>query len=545
MIMESDRTPGLADYFGSLKRRRSVILAVAAPIILIAVIVAISLPGIYSAPAEFQFERSALAELEGDRHDPNNYADELVSKLSDAVTSPDNLKAFRQEVSFDGTSTDLKKAINVQMSTERILDPDSGRQKDVNSGFTVGFDSRSPEIAKKGSQWLADQFIAISRQSRRDKAMHTAKFLDGEAERYRVQIVALESKVADFKQKNYGQLPESVQTNLAVKDRAEQELNNVEQELRTIQQNQIFLESQLLQAQGSAGQDNDSLRQLEDEYRRKSVTYDESHPDMLALKKQIDTARRVGGTKVGNSLAAQLAMQQEILAETRQRYSEDHPDVKRIQRTIAALQARIANGEKTDVDTTPPNPIVVQLQTQLTGARNQAASLAIRRAELREKLSTLETRMGASPQVEKQYQELNRDVGLARAKYDETLKRKMDAEFAGAASLAGSGDVFRMVQAPTLPTSTAKPNRVAIVLIGVILAGMLSFLAALGAEAVDQSVRGSRDLFNILGVTPMAIIPEIRNSAFRKQRFAQLRGWAVSTLIGIPVLYLAIRFIVR
>ena len=53
---------------------------------------------------------------------------------------------------------------------------------------------------------------------------------------------------------------------------------------------------------------------------------------------------RAGGSPTGMSLRQQLQQQRSILAETRQRYSEDHPDVKRIERNIQSLEARIAVG---------------------------------------------------------------------------------------------------------------------------------------------------------------------------------------------------------
>jgi hypothetical protein len=135
---------------------------------------------------------------------------------------------------------------------------------------------------------------------------------------------------------------------------------------------------------------------------------------------------------------------------------------------------------------------------------------------------------------------MDRDVALARDKYNELLKRKMDADVTASSALAGSGDEFRLVQAPgkALPSTQ---SRVAIGIIGTILAAILALGAALGAEAMDQSVRGSRDLISILGVTPLAIVPEIRNSGYLRGRRVRLTRLAVSLLVGIPAIYGLIR----
>jgi ABC-type dipeptide/oligopeptide/nickel transport system permease subunit len=120
----------------------------------------------------------------------------------------------------------------------------------------------------------------------------------------------------------------------------------------------------------------------------------------------------------------------------------------------------------------------------------------------------------------------------------------MNAEFSAAASAAGSGDEFRLSRDPTLPLRAAKPARAAIAIIGLILGTVLALIAGLGAEAVDQSVRGSRDVLNLLDMTPMAIVPEIRNSIFVKRRSKHLKVLAASLVVGVPVFWLIVHLAV-
>ena len=46
----------------------------------------------------------------------------------------------------------------------------------------------------------------------------------------------------------------------------------------------------------SAAPEATTLRQLEEEYGRKSASYDESHPDMISMRRQMDTLRAGGST---------------------------------------------------------------------------------------------------------------------------------------------------------------------------------------------------------------------------------------------------------
>src|SRR5665213_1095651 len=546
--MEHTKESGLSDYFASFRRRRWLMVGVALPIVAATAILTIVLPTYYASPAAFRFDSTATDSPGGAPTDRNNYLDAYISKLQDSVLDTASLIKLRDLLHLpgdgDGALGTMQKNIHVDVTTERILDPDSGRQKDVNSGFTVRYDTRSPEKAQQASQWLADQFISQSRQNRHDHAMQAATFLQGEADKYRASISTLESKLADFKQQHVGELPDSANVTQGEKERAELDLTNVEQELSALQQNRIFLQSQLQQSQ-AANPDSDALRQLQDEYNRKLATYDPNHPDMIALKRQIDTLQRGGGVLGGDSLQAQLETQRAILAQTRQRYSEDHPDVKRLERSIAALQARIASGEKSPQSASlVTNPVVVQLQTQINANDSQTASLVARRAKLNMKLTSIASQMSASPQIEKQFEVMTRDIGLARDKYDELLKRKMDSEVAAAGALAGSGDEFHLLQPPG-PAARSEKSKAAIGIIGVLLAGILAFGAALGAEAFDQSVRGSNDLLSILDVVPLAIVPEIRNSRYLVMRRQRLLRMGFSVLVGLPVLYGVIRLVVH
>jgi uncharacterized protein involved in exopolysaccharide biosynthesis len=552
--MEENRELGVYGVFASLRRRRMLLFAVGVPIFVGAILLAFTLPKTYSSAAVFRFEKAAIADLQGPGNQGDNdyYTDQYVSKLKDSVFSETNLGAISKQLGLypelkdkpEAAAVKFGKDLHLDMVKEKILDPQSGHEKDINSGFQVSYDSKTPENAQKVSQMLADQFVLVSRKLRHDRETATAAFIETEAQRYRAQIAELESKLANFKQQHISDLPESAQTNMSAKDRTEEEMSNIGEQIRTLQQNQTFLQGQMQQLQ--ANPDTEAVRQLEEDYARKKVTYDENHPDMVALRRQIEVLKRGGlGMEQGSSLQSQLETQRQILVETRQRYSDDHPDVRRIQRTISTLEARIAAGEKADQPKAPTNPIVVQLRTQLSGNANQLASLEGRKAELREKLARLQSLLVLSPQVEKDYQVLTRDVTLAREKYDELLKRKMDAEFGAAASLAGRGDEFHLILPPGLPSSPSKPSRPGIIVIGAIIAAMLSLGAALFAEAINPNVRGRRDLADLLQVSPLAVVPEIQNSVSRRLRFRQTTTMAVCLLGSVPIMYLIVRILVQ
>jgi polysaccharide biosynthesis transport protein len=536
-MSETLNTPDFSDYVAAVKRRRVLLATVGLPILAIAFALAIGLPDVYVSTGLITFSDATVSgQLPTDKEKATrekSYMDQYVNSLSESVMSPPSLmklvKQYPWLVPADGTIEDALKDINRKARIETVkmpvLDPDSSREREIISAFTVQYGSRDPETAQKISYWLTNAFLEASRANLLVRAKAAAQFYNNQAEQYRKDISTAESKLAAFKAKNFGNLPELTDLNLNLLDRTQRDLDDVGQQERALRQDKIFLEQQLQQAR-NAGTDEGMLAQLQAEYNKKLSTYDENHPDMIALRRQIDTLKAGGGAVDSLSLPAQLQAQKQILAQARQRYSEDHPDVKRIERQIKSLQSRIANGETNVVG----SPAVVQLKTQINALDTQLAGLDRRSNELRLKLEDMQKRVEATPQTERQYKALTRDLELAHNKYDEINKSMMDAEVTSAAIISGRSDELSLVQAPSVPAKPAKPKRVAIAAIGLMLAVLLSLTAVVIAESVDQTVRGSRDVRRVLDLSPLGVIPEIQDAiSSRRQR------WRMATLTACVV----------
>jgi succinoglycan biosynthesis transport protein ExoP len=529
--MEMEKTLGMSDYVSAFRRRQGLMIAVALPVFIIVTLVAFALPSIYKSTAVFRLRDTTSSDQSRQR-----YIDKYITGLTDYVfkqTKP-------EEISRQLRAQD----VHVAMISEKVLDPDSGRDKEINTGFSVAYEDRSAKSAQLVASWLSDAFLKGSREDALATAGSQLKFFSDEVERTRAKIAELESKVADFKKQNIDQLPASAQTNLAAQNQAEQELDAIERDVSAQQQNRIFLMQQLETAKANTGS-GASLAQLEDQYKRDKAVRDESHPDMIAMRRQIQTAR-AGVSNEDGSLKSELESQRSILAETRLRYGEDYPDVRRLVSSIKALEARIAAGEKSDPSAiVASNPVVVQLSTQIHATDTQIASLQARRASLRGRSEDLARRVASTPAVERQYEGLDRDLGTARAQYQGLLNQRLEAEVKSQAIVSGAADPFVLVQPAAEPWMAERPLRGVIVMLGALGSLILAFVSALGAELLDGSVRGSHDVLHILAVSPLAIIPEIRNGDYRRRFNKQLLTAASSAVLGIPVLYFCIRLLVQ
>jgi succinoglycan biosynthesis transport protein ExoP len=550
-MSETQNTPDFSDYIAAIKRRRVLLASIGLPILAIALALALGLPDIYVSTGLITFSDATVSgELPTDKERATrekSYMDQYVASLSESVMSPPSLmkliKQVPQVAAPDDTVEDTLKSVNRKTRVETVkmpvLDPDSSREREIISAFTVQYGSRDPELAQKVSSWLTNQFLAVSRANLQIRAKAAAQFYNVQAEQYRKDIAAAETKLAAFKAKNFGNLPELTDLNLNLLDRTQRDLDDVGQQERALRQNKIFLEQQLEQAR-NAGMDEGMLQQLQAEYSKKLATYDENHPDMIALRRQIDEMKAGGGSVDSLSLPAQLQAQKQILAQVRQRYSEDHPDVKRIERQIKTLQTRIAAGE-TSAGNIVGSPAVVQLKTQVNALDTQLAGLDRRSNELRTKLDEMEKRVEETPQTEREYKTLTRDLELAHTKYDEINKSMMDSELTSAAIASGRSDELSLVQAPSVPAKPGKPNRIAIGAIGVMLAILLSLTAVVVAESVDQTVRGSRDVRRVLDLSPLGVIPEIQDAVQARRARWRMATLTVCVVVASTAIVVTVR----
>lgn len=545
--MDREKTTEFSDYVTSLRRRRRLIVAIWLPIVLVSALLAVGLPSQYGSTATFQLKTELNDQSKGD-----NYVDRYISGLRGTVLTSQELRAALPQLApYPELRTDpaaaLKKLqgdLGVEMLTQKILDPLTGLERKINTGFNVTYLNRDPVIAQSVAAWLSDAFSADSRRAAAAEVLNESRFYAAEADRQKAKIAESEARLAAFKQENFDRLPETTQANVTVKGMTDQELAGIERDLRAQQQNRTFILQQLQQAR-AAGMNVDRLRALEDEYQKKSSVYDPNHPDMIALRHQIDAMRNgdlAAGT--GSNLEAQLELEEANLAEMRQRYSEDHPDIKRLERTIQNQKARIAAGGKDDASSEARTPAVVQLETQLNGVETQLSALEQQRSELRTKVANLQGRLQSGPEVELTYDALNRDATTARRLYEELNNKRMDAEVKAAAIKIGTADRFTLVSPPQVPNAPAKPPRIGIALIGLIGATFLAFMIALAAMALDSTVRGTHDVVALLNLSPIAVVPRIRNKEFARRRRQQLMALAAMMIVAVPALYLLIRFAV-
>lgn len=512
-----DDQKSLQDYLQMVQRRWRYILYPAVVIFMISLVVAFSLPAKYRSTATILIEEQ---EIPRDlvRSTITSYAAQQVQVISQRIMTVDNVvqiadkfDLFKQE---DGTkipSTEqvrmFGQSMNMDLVSADVIDPRSGRPTEATIAFTLSFESPNPSTAQKVTNELVTFYLNENLRSRAVKAQSTAQFLTAEADQLNQELVEIESKLAEFKEQNKGSLPELAQYNLSTLDRSERELINIAENIKEYERRKIELSAERAQISPSAPSvlpngelvlnDAEHLKSLRSEYELKNSQYKETHPDIVRLKREIAELEKTVGT------------------------------------TLSATSQQ-AN-----------NPTYVLIDTQIKGIESDVRGLYAKRAKLEQKIEEYRVLILRAPQVEKEYQALQRDYESARLKYREIKAKQREAGLAESLEQERKGERFSLVEPATLPLKPVSPNRPAIVLLGFILAGAAGLGLALVLEAVDPGVRGERAVEQVIGQPLMAVIPYLEtdaDKALNKQR----TKFAIAGFFGLIVLLIVyVHFLIK
>ncbi len=354
-----------------------------------------------------------------------------------------------------------------------------------------------------------------------------------------------------------------------------------------------------LPVQGAAGliaEPQDRLVALQSQLAGMVGTYSEDHPDVKRVRREIANLKAQTGQQ--DDPAEREAKLQELAAQLsvlRQKYSEDHPDVVRLKRTYAALESAVkADGgvadrdarlkalraqlsdlrrkypqgspEITRLETTyavletavkagaaasgaagarevainkrkPDNPVYTNLQDELDTVTAQLQSMQTEREATRERLAKFDARLNESPETERGFLELARDLDTSRARFRELREKQMQAQVAEQLERERKAERFTLIEPPVFPEKPYRPNRLLILLVGVALALLGGIGAPMLRESLDRSVHSVRDAVIALQVPVLAVLPLAHDPVRARRQSLRLR-WAIAgavLLVGLAL----------
>ena len=495
--MQGQNLSTFGDYVAIARRRKGILLICCPLILLLAFLLAYKLPAVYRSSGTIMLEASSVPE-ELVRSTVASYADEQIELVRRRVMTTDRLELVVEE--FDPypdqpelSNRDKARLITQNTDIERV-DPITLEPLLESTAFSIHYVNGSPDRASEIATRILNLFLDDSRERRTQSASGTVQFLEEQARQYEIEITEAEELLAAFKRRNSGALPESQGANQALLESTRQDMVDYDRRIREVDQQISLMRLQLSQ----------------------------TPPSLISA--------------AGN-YQLELADLRAALQDARRRYTPEHPDIRRLERQIATLQEQAS--DRGNVTVQPDNPTYLELEAQIRAAQQEVTALRIERENLRAQIDEYTRRLALAPEIEREYLGLMRASELAQGNYREIQVKLSEAEQAVSLESQQRGERFTLIREPFPRSTPFSPNRLGIIMLGFVLAfGGAIGLAAI-VEASDSTIRGAKDLREVLGTPPLGAVPSIQNRKDRrhqKMRWAAAMGaFAAVALIGISI----------
>ena len=377
----------------------------------------------------------------------------------------------------------------------------AGTQGDERSvaGTIYGF--RYMDLSRERSLSVVDTllntFVEETLGGKREGSEQAQKFLEAQIRDYEQRLSAAEDKLAAFKKKNIGLMPSEQGGYFADLQKETDEAKKSETALAIAISRRDELTKQL-------------------------------HSDS-AVSAAGSSTSTAGANGVGSGdTLSRIQQTQAQLDELLLKYTDQHPDVIATRTTLEELKKRRAaeleslrRGDPAAVASSGAgsNPVYQSMQLELNKVEVEIAALKRELEQHQATVADLRQRLNTAPQVEAEFQQLNRDYDVNKAQYTALLESYQKARLGERADTAGSVR-FEVVLPPTAPVVPVWPKRT--LMLGVI---WIAALAVGGAVAyglnvlkpVVMSARAVSDLtgFPLLGVAGVGFPSRQRAEARR------------------------------
>jgi polysaccharide chain length determinant protein (PEP-CTERM system associated) len=388
------------------------------------------------------------------------------------------------------------------------------------TAFNVYYTSGDPNTAQQVTSELTNLFINKNLEVRQQQSEDTTKFLADQLEIARKNLADQEEKVRVFKSQHMGELPGQLNANLQILSGLQGQLQGETDALTAAKQQHAYLQS------------------LYDQYRTLQISPKSGDGSSLGLP----------------AIDDELSKEKAQLADLSSRYTERHPDVRKLKEQIAKtekmreqivadLKARSAatqdnSSSASDAITTSGTPSpMAQIKSQLQANELEISNRERSMKDLSAKIGEYQARLNQEPIREQQLADLTRGYDQSKSDYDDLLKKKNESQRATSMELVQQGERFRILDPPSLPVKPDFPNRLKFCGFGLAFGLALGLGVVALLEMTDDRLHSEKEIKDMLPVGIIAEIPLVVNvSDQQSAKRKMLLGWATAAVVFATIL---------
>ncbi|MDX1983184.1 MAG: GNVR domain-containing protein [Bryobacteraceae bacterium] len=454
-----------------------------------------------------------------------------ATRLQKIVESLNLYPQERRTMAREDVITLMRRDIGVNVLS------DFGASQDLQA-FRISYSGRDPRLVAQVANQLASLFIEENLKAREQQATGTTDFLGNQLEETRKALEIQEAKLRDFKLKHIGSMPQQEAASLQILGQLQSQLQMESEALARAEQQKSYLQSMMASAPPPV------------------VDLDDGQPKIPAAARTPVLSAPPPPTP--------LARMKERMKLLLARYSDQHPDVRKLRRQIEeeeanqAAQASLAPVEPVVVSAPAPeapvrrrpaappggyaNPV---LESQLRALQTEIDQHKQERERLARMVGSYQSKLSAIPVNEQQITALERDYEISKTHYKELLANQLSAETATQLELRQKGEKFSVLDPAQPAERPSRPNRTLINLVGCLAGLAFGLMSALMTEALGLSITGPEQITAATGIPVLEVIPVIETHSDRvnKRRQAVVAaGFAFCICCLFVCVYLLYRF---
>ena len=421
--------------------------------------------------------------------------EDRIRAILQEITSRTNLEAIIKEFNLypeERQKLPMESVVELMRKKIQIEQPRTAR----GNAFVLTFEGKDPVLITKVLNAMANMFVEENLKLRETQAEMTASFLNSQLEKIYNQLKQREEALKKYKMEHMGELPEQRESNIATLNSLQQQLEGVKESIRRAQDRKLLLQQQYAQQKARLQR---GLAQNLVPNQGEEASY---------------------GT--GESAPASLMELQQQLKQLLARYTEHHPDVIALKKQIEERQKEIADQQQEDsqqtaVDVTG-DPLLDNINFQLKNIDLEIRQLKRDAKILQEKIALYEKRIENTPKREQELIDLTRDYDNLRATYQNLLQRKIEAEQAAALERKQQGEHFRIIDPARVPEKPIKPDLKKVLPLVFIMAFGLGIGLAFALEFLSKNFYDPEDVSKAIALPILICVPYIYSQEELKRK---------------------------
>lgn len=549
-MITNEENKTFADYLDAMKRRYPAIVLTFVAIFLPGVYATYSIDPMYRSTATILVQQQSISQ-DFAQTTVTGYTDEQIQETRQRVMSSTNLQSLVDKHGLypdaDPNGVSATELLEANTSFEpyiaEVVNERTGRTMLATISFDVSFDYPDAVTAQAVAADLAELYLRENVNNRLGQVRANIEFLESDIERLQSNVEKTSQQIAEFRQRNAGNLPEQANYNVRIIERNERSIDQLEENIRRARDRKLQLEAEALRIdpvatvfdergepiRGTAEQ----LAELQRERLRLLSLYSPEHPDVVNINIQIAALSGGQGTTYVGDIESQLEATRAELYAAKQRYSDDHPDVIKLSRSVAGLEAQLANagaeGRPYRAEASS-DPSVQKLNEQIRAIESDIATFGQQREQLMTEIADMELKLAQLPVIEQQFAKLTRYHDLAVGRYNDALRKLDEAKVAERLETRGSGERLSLGSQPRVPSNPYKPNRTALLMLVIVLGAGLGIILATVLDTLDDTIKSARDLLLTGDAPALAVIPFLETAGDRRSRYS--KNLSLSALVA-------------